>query len=463
MLEIVSTEKKITLAFDGLTQSYPLGSLACEYTDNGLSIFTDDKVRIYTAPMSQTTVNGTQLTPDNAADLLDSLFKSGSDGGGSLPIEITDVNGLQAELDTIVTNKILYENEYNALSQAEKDDPSISYFIIEPPLRAFLEQVSLDGGLVENPAALTASYIALTDEQKASDLVLLPGAYKEGYVYAVKSDGTFEKLSFTRGSTGTRFDSNLNMELISTDIPRIDYGNYSASTKLLLEKESRNFAIDNGLELGLGNYPSNGVTTLDHDWEGLLLSNKAWRLDGVPSGPAKAAYKSYPSIAGENITYSLFSTKGNAIPSLFYLNYNSGSDGGFSSNNLIPPSGSPQFAPIILQKNNIARFEVYKTMYTTSSDNVNGIAKSSGSSQDSLFLGGYQIEYNTYASSYIPTTDRTETRLADSLSINLPTDSTVYIKTAKEEKTITKSAGVWNVQDDILESDGIELITVNYN
>lgn len=96
-MKITTTDKKVTIEVGGKIYTVQLGSILCEKTDNGITLLID-RVTL-PSNFSQITVNGTQITEDNADELLDALFKLGNGGGVSLPIEIADVNNLQAGLD----------------------------------------------------------------------------------------------------------------------------------------------------------------------------------------------------------------------------------------------------------------------------------------------------------------------------------------------------------------------------
>ncbi len=66
---------------------------------------------IGTCPISQTTVNGVQLTTGNIDSLLESLFRSRT----SSSVEIADIEGLQDKLNTIPLMVVLTQSEYDAL------------------------------------------------------------------------------------------------------------------------------------------------------------------------------------------------------------------------------------------------------------------------------------------------------------------------------------------------------------
>lgn len=96
---------KIKYGKDTFTHAINTISYAVNEESEGVTLFRNNEP-IGTSPISKTTVNDEALTRDNIDTLLGDLFVCGSTGGGSgisLPIEISDVNGLQEKLDEAAT------------------------------------------------------------------------------------------------------------------------------------------------------------------------------------------------------------------------------------------------------------------------------------------------------------------------------------------------------------------------
>ncbi|NDW10436.1 hypothetical protein, partial [Dysgonomonas sp. 520] len=69
------------------------------------------------------------------------------------------------------------------------------------------------------------------------------------------------------------------------------------------------------------------------------------------------------------------------------------------------------------------------------------------------------LEMNIRSTSYIPTSGSTATRSADLLAYTLPNDCEVYLKTTRQETTLQKQAGIWNLHGD-LNNEGIIALAI---
>lgn len=314
-------------------------------------------------------------------------------------------------------------------------------------------------GIVFDEALLRQKYNSLNPQikQKAK-IVLLPIAVSDSIVYGMNNiNGSIVEFQYSRGSVGTYFDKDLNLQIAANNSPRIDYGNYSRQAKILIEKESTNLVKDStNMVVRIQRSPDTSI--IDFDWNGVLENNICGVLPPV-TGSSGYFYNRINMTVDSIYTTSVFSSLDDDYPILRSgliagnLNYH----GIFNYNTFTPLFVSD--SPNIKYRANIGRY------YSTSKANDTkehgfGIAKTAGSIVKNTLVGGYQVEVGETMTSYIPTSGTAVTRSADIIKINLLTSARVYIKTTKEEKYLDKTAGVWNVQDDITESDGLLCLAV---
>lgn len=263
-------------------------------------------------------------------------------------------------------------------------------------------------------------------------------------------------FTFGRASSATLFDSNKDMQLVGNDIPRIDFGNYSDSVKLLIEKESTNLVLDNtNILSGYSKSPSTQLESFN--WDGVINSPMAANIPYVTSGSTPYFYNSINQIQDILYTYSTFCSVNDSYPIIKADGYADITvNGGFSSLN--QESITVGSAPNISYRDNIGRYYSIKRA-TSSQTQINGIAKSLNSLTDDLYCGGSQIEEGDTMTSYIPTSGSQVTRSADILSISLDNASTVYLKTTKQDTNLNKPSGLWNIHED-LNNEGIEVLAI---
>lgn len=286
--------------------------------------------------------------------------------------------------------------------------------------------------------------------KEKAKVILFPVAVASGVVYAMdNSTGKPVPFRFSRASSATMFDSNKNLQLVNNDMPRIDYGNYADSAKLLIEKESTNLVLDSTFELGL-NQLGAGFTIEDSNWLN-FIPKKAVIVKGTTTN---FYYKNYTeNNPTTNYIFSSFLYSEENPPVLNQQNTSSiGTNTGNGWN-----LGKQN--PSVLIKDNIW-FITRNIQSNASTGNKNiGWVKYLAQNDTPLEAAAYQLELGDIATSYIPTTDTAATRAADLLTYNLPSASQVYIKTTKQETTLNKPSGVWNIHED-LNNEGIEVLAV---
>lgn len=209
-------------------------------------------------------------------------------------------------------------------------------------------------------------------------------ATKKGSTLAYNDENNnFKPLPFTttRDSGATRVNKEGLIEVVSNDVPRIDYTD-SAEGVLLLENSATNLVT---YSEALSNWTQDGASTVDN----LIIS---------PDGTQNASKINFNS--GDKRIYLSVSTS-----SAYFSGYFKGIKGKkirFRDNsNLV-------FNEITLTEDWV-RYEFNKS---TSNTNI----QIQGIDADYVYAWGIQAEENSVVSSYIPTNGSTVTRLADTAS-----------------------------------------------
>jgi hypothetical protein len=244
-------------------------------------------------------------------------------------------------------------------------------------VKAFIARVIADGGIVEAARCIV---------KNTASLAMQPSGYKATKLYSQKPSSGVGDFTVDRNSTATRVNSLGLIESVAANVPRLDYTDGNCPS-LLLEPQSTNlfsysqdynnayWAKANGLTVSTlgGGISPDGVNNAD------LITVNSGRLN-----------KDLSVINGATYTVSVY-YKGTFGETLNLLN------------NVITLTGDWQRQSVT---------------FTTSSTFI-GIALI-----DNRFSGtaafvevwGAQLEQSSVATSYIPTSGTTVTRLADSVT-----------------------------------------------
>ena len=232
----------------------------------------------------------------------------------------------------------------------------------------------------------------------SASILLTPTAYNNGSILAIQpSDGSGD-FTFSRGSSATRVNEQGLIEDVAINLPRIDYTDGCGSW--LLEPQSTNSYLNSEPTVNEGN--SSGITYESFNWAIGFTNcvkygdNSAVRFRYGATVSASTEYTlsafvimddlSEPAIGGQTSDKDLSLVLGGSV-----VNANSSVNMG----------------------NNIWR--VSSTAITSASPNAgnSGIIKYTAQSNKGFRVVGYQLEQNSFATSYVPTSGSTSTRLAD--------------------------------------------------
>ncbi|HCO68229.1 MAG TPA: hypothetical protein DIT04_10810 [Dysgonomonas sp.] len=326
-----------------------------------------------------------------------------------------------------------------------------------PPIHEFVQNIVNLGGSED---VVREGYKNVDNYYKDKASYLIFPSHADKYrIYAMNnSTGNAIPVYFSRASQGTFFDKDLNMQSAGLNEPRIDYGNYSKDVKILFEKEAANYLRDSNFDLGLDITGGGNYSIVDYTWEVLPMFNKSAELYKNTSATCYYYKRSQTTyVTGNQYVLSAFCrTEDKQEPIISGSSYPSNGD---VLLNL--PNNSPRaLKDLELIKDSIYRTSVLGTATTNSTNQYMGFAKGVSSLERKFYYIGYQFEDGNVMTSFIPTTNTIATRSADEMKIGLSSVSDIYIKTVKNEYTLSGVSGVVNISEHIDESDGILYIAV---
>ena len=248
-----------------------------------------------------------------------------------------------------------------------------------------------------------------------ASLIMYPSGYKESKIYAQKPVNGTGDLTFTRASSATRVNAEGLIESAASNIPRIDYSNGCGS--LLLEKQSTNL-VTYSEDFSNAAWSKNSLT---------VTSDSAISPDGtlnatkITKSASNSLIRTFIATSGAN-TFSVYVKKGSLSWVRLYIA--SGTESAeawfdLENGNIGHSSGNPNDIKIVPMDNGW-----YRCIITKNTTNITNFRiypskaddDTSGTSGD-IYIWGGQVETNSsYATSYIPTSGTTTTRLADAAS-----------------------------------------------
>lgn len=260
---------------------------------------------------------------------------------------------------------------------------------------------------------------------KNNKLTLIPAAYKDSKVYSqipLNGDGDF---TFTRTSSATRVNSKGFIEVVDSNIPRLDYSN-GKCPELLLERASTNLALHSQ---EFANWTQNN---------GAVVSSN---VDVSPSGELNADKITFDGSSEGRVNRTITTVDGEAYTmSVWLKNYDLEDETqvwiGFSN------TSQGEFVTIT---NEWVRYSVTKSANSTSE-----FPRIQYTGDGSLFAWGFQVEQTDKATSYIPTSGAISTRSIDRLddltSIDVSNDNFTLLVDV-DYTDLTDSFGCISIND----------------
>ena len=220
-------------------------------------------------------------------------------------------------------------------------------------------------------------------------IAMIPSGYKATKVYSVLPTNGDGDLTFARNNTGTRVNKSGLIEVMATDVPRLDYSDGSCPS-LLLETASINLAL----------YSQEFSDTSWSKTDSTLTPNTVISPDGTLTASTLTSTGSSAQIAKNSTGVS-----GSEYTVSFYIKRKTG-------------SGSVAIKAVENIDTNISVTNEWKrfsfTATATSTNIFSGVRLFT--TGDEVYIWGAQVEEKSFATSYIPTTNGTASRSQDSVS-----------------------------------------------
>ena len=288
---------------------------------------------------------------------------------------------------------------------------------------AYALRVTTDGGITEAGQCVDA----VTGLLLNASLLLIPSGYKATKLYSeIPTNGNGD-FTWARTSTANRTNSSGNLELMATGVPRLSYM-YGSCPSVLLEPQRTNL-------LPSSNTPTDSSwskTSLGAGTAPVVTANAATSPDGTTNASrvqfnCGGTTSSDRSILRQNITIA---NTTNYAGTFYVKAYSSGEIGkqlrfvieGVTSQVIITLTDS---------------WQRVATTGASSTTSTNYLIETRGGTTTNttadVLIYGAQFEAGAFATTYIPTTSATATRVADSFSQN-----SIYTN-----NFITSSGGTW--------------------
>lgn len=288
---------------------------------------------------------------------------------------------------------------------------------------SYSSRVIADGGTIEALDCVAAASSLL----QSASLLIIPSGYKAGVAYAeLPADGNGD-LTWSRNSVANRTQSDGNIGSVAANVPRLSYM-YGSCPALLLEPQRTNLILwseqfdDAYWSKYLATVNANTATSPDGSTNADLvypsstgsLSGQLYRQisTGISSGNV-VTVSAFVKASGKNFAY--LSEIQNSFTPAAYFNLTTGA---------ITNISAGVTASMTSFSNGWWRISITSTAGAGSYWAVIGSTDSAGSTintvsgTNGILVYGYQVEVGAYPTTYIPTTNATATRLADTFTRN---------------------------------------------
>jgi hypothetical protein len=296
---------------------------------------------------------------------------------------------------------------------------------------AYAARVVADGGVTEAGSCVDAVSTLL----QSGSLLLVPSGYKSGKVYSeIPTNGNGD-LTFTRASTAVRTNSTGLLESMATGVPRLSYM-YGSCPALLLEPQRTNLVLQS--EDLTNGWSTEGLTVTANQTTAPDGNTTADLLQETAVTDVHRVYRSgITTVASTNYAFSFYVKKDTRRYVRLVLNQTTNAAiwaaAQFDLDNQTFTSGvgigggtfvSASISPVA---NGFYRITLVATVTSTitfaflalsdgttiSSADLRGCNTYVGNTSNRIWGWGAQLESGAYATTYIPTTTASATRVAD--------------------------------------------------
>ena len=243
-----------------------------------------------------------------------------------------------------------------------------------------------------------------------------------------------KRITFSRGSIGTRVNRNGLIETVGVNQPRFDFDPISGECKGLLIEESRSNSLLRSEDFTTTWSPSaasissnvitapDGNTTADKLVENTSFSNFKFVSQSVGTISGTYTVSAFFK-AGERFRgyLQLLSSGGNGAA---FFNLRTGTITSGAGTNTIIPYGNGWYRITSTQTFTSASAQIYIVL-----NNSNGTSNYTGDGTSGIYIWGAQLEAGAFPTSYIPTTTSSVTISADNASMTGTNFSSWYNQT----------------------------------
>jgi hypothetical protein len=303
---------------------------------------------------------------------------------------------------------------------------------------SYSARVLANGGTIEALSCVAGASVLL----QTASLLLIPSGYKAGVAYSALPNNGNGDLTWSRNSVANRIQSDGNIGSVGANVPRLSYM-YGSCPSLLLEPQRTNLVLNsedfsNAYWTKLDSTISTNATTSP---SGTLTADKliddndniTHYVTNIGNFTIGTTYtlSIYAKAAERNWIAVGFNNQSNSIA---WFNLSNGTLGTVQSNisaTSIQSVGNGWYRCSITSTATV--LNPYPSFIVANADNILAYP---GDGLSGIFIWGAQMEDKPYATTYIPTTTATATRLADVFTRN-----NIYTN-----GLISASGGTWYIE-----------------